>query len=127
MCFGTLEVPGYLLDTFKFDTLIAAKECIGEFPTSRVVYLPRRSAWGILRRITVPGLMGIWANIRLCRVGLDMRNDDRYARGLADEVEGSLDTNDHRLVRHGWAKGSLGCVLTAVVRGGLFKWVASSC
>ena len=73
----TLEDPEELWDTFKRETLEAAKECIGERPRSRsgstsVETLESIEGWKVFRRAALPDLLGTMTSTGLCHVGLEL-------------------------------------------------------
>ena len=94
----TLEDHEELWETFKRETLEAAKECIGERPRSR----NRFTSVETVERIDesrAARLAGDHDQYRAlsCRTRILLRKDEeRYVRGLAEDVECHLNANDLR-------------------------------
>ncbi|KAG0726185.1 LINE-1 retrotransposable element ORF2 protein [Chionoecetes opilio] len=95
---GALGDPVELWDTFKRETLQAAKECIGERPRSRRGFVSTET----LEKIEESRAAGLAGNrdqhralSRRTRTLLG-RDKERYVRSLAEDVEGHLNANDLR-------------------------------
>ncbi|KAG0722413.1 hypothetical protein GWK47_006041 [Chionoecetes opilio] len=95
---GALGDPVELWDTFKRETLQAAKECIGERPRSRRGFVSTETLEKI-EESHAARLAGNWdqhrALSRRTRTLLG-RDKERYVRSLAEDVEGHLNANDLR-------------------------------
>ena len=95
---GALDDPVELWDTFKRETLQAAKECVGERPRQRGGV----ASAGTLENIEesrAARLAGDRARYRALsrRTRTLLRRDkERFVRGLVEEVEGHLNVNDLR-------------------------------
>ena len=71
--FDTLEDPEELWDTFKRETLEAAKECNGNGAPGDTEWLHLgRDAEKVLRRAALPDLLGTMTSTGLCHVGLEL-------------------------------------------------------
>ncbi|KAG0728634.1 Protein LIAT1 [Chionoecetes opilio] len=95
---GALGDPVELWDTFKRETLQAAKECIGERPRSRRGFVSTET----LEKIEESRAAGLAGNrdqhralSRQTRTLLG-RDKERYVGSLAEDVEGHLNANDLR-------------------------------
>ncbi|XP_050735881.1 uncharacterized protein LOC127008208 [Eriocheir sinensis] len=84
--------------TFKRETLQTAKECIGEHPRSRSGFASMETLENIeeSRGARLAGNRDQY-RVLSCRTSALLRRDkERYVRGLAEEVEGHLNANDHQ-------------------------------
>ena len=95
---GDLEDPVELWDTFKRETLEAAKECIGERPRSRSGFVSREALENIEkgRAARLAGNRDQHRALLRRTRALLRRDKERYVRSLAEEVEGHLNVNDLR-------------------------------
>ncbi|KAG0712996.1 TBC1 domain family member 16 [Chionoecetes opilio] len=95
---GALGDPVELWDTFKRETLQAAKECIGERPRSRRGFVSTETLEKI-EESRAARLAGNRDQHRAlsCRTRTLLgRDKERYVRSLAEDVEGHLNANDLR-------------------------------
>ena len=93
-----LEDPVELWDTFKRESLEAAKECIGERPRSRSGFVSRETMENIekSRAARLAGDRDQHRALSRRTRTLLRRDKERYVRSLAEEVEGHLNINDLR-------------------------------
>ena len=95
---GSLEDPVELWDTFKRETLEAAKEYIGERPRSRSGFASEETLENIeeSRAARLAGNRGRYRALARRTRALLRRDKERYVRSLAEDVEGHLNANDLR-------------------------------
>ena len=95
---GTLEDPVELWDTFKRETLNAAKRCIGERPRSRGGFVSAETLENIekSRAARLAGSRDQYRTLSRRSRTLLRRDKERYVRDLAGEVEGHFNANDLR-------------------------------
>ena len=95
---GALEDPVELWDTFKRETLLAAKDCIGERPRSRSGFASEEALECIeeSRTARLAGNRDRHRALARRTRTLLRRDKERYVRDLAEEVEGNLNTNNLR-------------------------------
>ena len=87
----TLEDPEELWDTFKRETLEAAKECIGERPRSRSGFTSVETLESIESRAArLAGNHDQYRALSRRTRTLLRRDKERYVRGLAEDVEWSF-------------------------------------
>ena len=94
----TLEDPVELWDTFKRETLEAAKGCIGERPRSRGGFASRETLDSIeeSRAARLAGNRDQYRTLSRRTRAFLRRDKERYVRGLAEDVECHLNANDLR-------------------------------
>ncbi|MEL6802745.1 MAG: reverse transcriptase domain-containing protein, partial [Bacteroidota bacterium] len=95
---STLEDPVELWDTFKRETLEAAKECIGERPRSRGGFVSEEALANIeeSRAARLTGSRDQYRALSRRTRALLRRDKERYVRSLAEDVESHLNANDLR-------------------------------
>ncbi|KAG0713853.1 hypothetical protein GWK47_015271 [Chionoecetes opilio] len=95
---GALGDPVELWDTFKRETLQAAKECIGERPRSRRDFVSTETLEKIeeSRAARLAGNRDQHRALSRRTRTLLRRDKGRYVRSLAEDVEGHLNANDLR-------------------------------
>ncbi|KAG0715480.1 Craniofacial development protein 2 [Chionoecetes opilio] len=95
---GALGDPVELWDTFKRETLQAAKECIGERPRSRRGFVSTETLEKIeeSRAARLAGNRDQHRALSRRTRTLLRRDKERYVRSLAEDVEGHLNANDLR-------------------------------
>ncbi|MFV0264558.1 MAG: hypothetical protein ACK5JN_19375 [Kluyvera sp.] len=95
---GTLEDPVELWDTFKRETMQAAKECIGERPRSRGGFASEETLENIerSRAARLAGNRDQYRALSRRTRALLRRDKERYVRSLAEDVEGHFNDNDLR-------------------------------
>ncbi|KAG0718569.1 Sphingomyelin phosphodiesterase 3 [Chionoecetes opilio] len=95
---GALGDPVELWDTFKRETLQAAKECIGERPRSRRGFVSTETLEKIeeSRAARLAGNRDQHRALSRWTRTLLGRDKERYVRSLAEDVEGHLNANDLR-------------------------------
>lgn len=95
---SSLEDPVELWDTFKRETLEAAKECIGERPRSRSGFASEETLENIeeSRAARLAGDRGRYRVLSRRTRALLRRDKERYVRSLAEDVEVHLNANDLR-------------------------------
>ncbi|KAG0717135.1 Craniofacial development protein 2 [Chionoecetes opilio] len=95
---GALGDPVELWDTFKRETLQAAKECIGERPRSRRGFVSTETLEKIeeSRAARLAGNRDQHRALSRRTRTLLGRDKERYVRSLAEDVEGHLNANDLR-------------------------------
>ncbi|KAG0713018.1 X-linked retinitis pigmentosa GTPase regulator-interacting protein 1 [Chionoecetes opilio] len=95
---GALGDPVELWDTFKRETLQAAKECIGERPRSRRGFVSTETLEKIeeSRAARLAGNRDQHRALSRQTRTLLRRDKERYVRSLAEDVEGHLNANDLR-------------------------------
>ncbi|KAG0721870.1 Ankyrin repeat and SOCS box protein 3 [Chionoecetes opilio] len=95
---GALGDPVELWDTFKRETLQAAKECIGERPRSRRGFVSTETLEKIeeSRTARLAGNRDQHRALSRRTRTLLGRDKERYVRSLAEDVEGHLNANDLR-------------------------------
>ena len=92
----TVEDPEKLWDSFKHETLEAAKECIGEHPRSQSGFTSVETLESIGQSY-VARFAGNHDQYRaLSRRTLLRRDKERYVMGLTEDVECHLNANDLR-------------------------------
>ncbi|KAG0721718.1 Chitooligosaccharidolytic beta-N-acetylglucosaminidase [Chionoecetes opilio] len=93
---GALEDPVELRDTFKRETLQAAKECIGERPRSRRGFVPTQTLEKIeeSRAARLTGSQDQHRALSRRTRTLLWRDKERYVSSLAENVEGHLNANN---------------------------------
>jgi len=95
---GTLQDPAELWDTFKRETLSAAEECLGVRPRRRrrVVSDETLNTIEMSRAARLDGNHVLHRELS-CSARASLRMDqERYIRGIADELEGHFAQNDLR-------------------------------
>ena len=94
----TLEDPVELWDTFKRETLEAARGCIGERPRSRGGFASAETLDSIeeSRAARLAGNRDQYRALSRRTRTLLRRDKERYVRSLAEDVEGHLNANDLR-------------------------------
>ena len=94
----TLEDPEEPWDTFKRETLEAAKECIGERPRARSDFtsVETQESNEQSRAARLPGDHDQYRALSRRTSTLLKRDKERYVRGLAEDVESHLRANDLR-------------------------------
>ncbi|KAG0729222.1 hypothetical protein GWK47_030777 [Chionoecetes opilio] len=95
---GALGDPVELWDTFKRETLQAAKECIGERPMPRRGFVSTETLEKIeeSRAARLAGNRDQHRALSRRTRTLLRRDKERYVRSLAEDVEGHLNANDFR-------------------------------
>ena len=95
---GSLEDPVELWDTFKRETLQAAKDCIGERPRSRSGFASEETLECIeeSRTARLSGNRDRHRALARRTRTLLRRDKERYVRNLAEEVEENLNANNLR-------------------------------
>ncbi|KAG0721937.1 hypothetical protein GWK47_045438 [Chionoecetes opilio] len=95
---GALGDPLELWDTFKRETLQAAKECIGERPRSRRGFVSMETLEKIeeSRAARLAGNRDQHRALSRWTRTLLRRDKERYVRSLTEDVEGHLNANDLR-------------------------------
>ncbi|KAG0724748.1 LINE-1 retrotransposable element ORF2 protein [Chionoecetes opilio] len=95
---GALGDPVELWDTFKRETLQAAKECIGERPRSRRGFVSTETLEKIeeSRAARLAGNQDQHRALSRRTRTLLGKDKERYVRSLAEDVEGHLNANDLR-------------------------------
>ncbi len=91
---GALEDPVELWDTFKRETLKAAKECIGERPRSRGGFVSAETLENIeeSRAARLAGNLDTYRSLSRRTRTLLRRDKERYVRDLTEEAKGNLNS-----------------------------------
>ncbi|KAG0716086.1 hypothetical protein GWK47_010475 [Chionoecetes opilio] len=84
----------------RMRSLKGCQGCVLGSARGQDVVLSRRRRWRISKRVTLPGLLGTGTSKQRALSGrtrtLLGRDEDRYVRSLAEDVEGHLNANDRR-------------------------------